>query len=403
MDEIKMPKKIMIIGNGFDLAMKAKTKYEDFYNCLKTCMEAKTLEAFEDEFFRNNKNSKALVDTFFDIAKDNRENYFIEYFLNYKKIFGDWVSFEQELTRIVKAFDDLIFRLNSNETMSPIMSSDGSRSAAVKVKDNRDLWQVLKVNQDNKYFKCVFSYNPTGDPFYFKHKKDRNDCELYRTEYEVYKAVERFSESFPKELFKDLTVFSALFSLYLEIVEHFVNYDRIVKDAYDCDIIINYNYTNYLDRLLKNNYLSRTVLYINGSLENVQGEPKDKIVFGIDSDTELSNTQFKLFTKRIQRSIKETDVSRLNSVLGDHIEEIIVIGHSLDIADYESLGFIFSKCEGDGLKPQITVYYYDLEARMNLTINLEAILGSKKFDEYQRGDKLRFIPSEKAWIKADNR
>ena len=392
--EIKTPKTLTIVGNGFDLAIGAKTTYENFYECLKDCFQAISIDDFKNEYIHED--NEGLINTFYDIVSNNRDNYFINYFLNYEVIFGNWVSFEKELTKIIKGFDNLITSLNSHDKLFMDLTPQTSVSTYVKIMDKTNLLQVLSVFPNNKFFHAnlrVQDFEKGGAvPFSIKGK-------LFKDIYEVYKGVEEFSEQFPNSLYNDLIIFSNLFSLYLGIVNHFVHFDKIIKDAFDTSYFINYNFTNYLEQLIKQNGLTASnVLYINGLAENINCLPREKIVFGIDSNTKLDNLAFEIFTKRVQRSLKDTDVSHLDHVLDNSFEDIYIIGHSLNIADYESLSFIFSKCE-DGFKPKITIYCLDNIAKRDLIINLKTILGNNKFDEYQREGMLSFINSNKAWIK----
>ena len=395
-DEMRMPIKLTIVGNGFDLAIGAKTSYGDFYECLKECFNAPNLEEFKNHYvFGDN---EQLIDSFFDIVLNNKDNYFINYFLNFERVFGNWVAFEKELTRIISSFDSLITALTSNKLYMDLTRGSGV-DLYVRIIDKTDLLQVLNVYPNNKFFQVNLRVQDfkTVDkdaavPITLKGKS-------FSTIYEVYKGISDFSDSFPLLLYNDLTVFSNLFSVYLGIVDHFANFDHIIQDAFDSSFFINYNFTNYLERIMKENGLaSETVLYINGLAENLNGKAKEKIVFGIDSDTKLLNIGFEVFTKRIQRSIKDTDVSHLDFILKNNYEDVFIIGHSLNLADYESLNYILTRCE-NGIKPKITIYFYDEVARINLIINLKTILGNEKFDEYQREGMLELIESKRAWIK----
>lgn len=394
--EVTIPKTLTIVGNGFDLAIGAKTAYENFYECLKDCFQSASIDDFKNTYIHEN--NEELINSFYDIVRKNRDNYFINYFLNYKVIFGSWVSFEKELTKIIKSFDHLITSLNSHDKLLMDLTPQTSVSTYVKIMDRTNLLQVLSIYPDNKYFYAnlhVQCFKKDGAvPFSIKGK-------LFKDIYEVYKGIEEFSEQFPNHLYNDLVVFSNLFSLYLGIVNHFVCFDKIIKDAFDTSYFINYNFTNYLEKLIAQNHLTPgNVLYINGLAENINGSPKENIVFGIDSNIKLDNLPFEIFTKRIQRSMKDTDISHLDHILNNSFENIYIIGHSLNVADFESLGFIFSKCEGE-VKPIITIYYLNDIAKRDLIINLNSILGNNKFDEYQREGMLRFVNSNRAWINSN--
>lgn len=393
--EVKMPKTLTIVGNGFDLAIGAKTAYEDFYDCLKDCFQAVSINDFKNAYIHDD--NEELINSFYNLVKNNRDNYFINYFLNYEVAFGNWVSFEKELTKIIKSLDHLITSLNSHDKLFMDLTRHTFVTTYVRIMDRTSLLQVLSVYPDNKYFCAnlrIQDFTKDGAvPFSIKGK-------VFKNIYEAYKGVEEFSERFPNLLYNDLITFSNLFSLYLGIVNHFVCFDKVIKDAFDTSYFINYNFTNYLEKMIELNHLKfGDVLYINGLAENVNGFPKEKIVFGIDSNTKLDNLSFEIFTKRIQRSMKDTDISHLDFVLNNSFENIFIIGHSLNVADFESLGFIFSKCE-DAIKPKITIYCLNDVAKRDLIINLKTILGNNKFDEYQREGMLSFIDSNRAWIKS---
>lgn len=215
--EIKMPKTLTIVGNGFDLALGAKTAYKDFYECLKDCFQTISIDDFKNEYIHED--NEGLINTFYNIVSNNRDNYFINYFLNYEVIFGNWVSFEKELTKIIKAFDNLITSLNSHDKLFMDLTPLAFVSTYVKIMDKTNLLQVLSVFPNNKYFRAnlrVRDFEEDGAvPFSIKGKS-------FKDMYEVYKGVEEFSEQFPNSLYNDLIIFSNLFSLYLGIVNHFV-------------------------------------------------------------------------------------------------------------------------------------------------------------------------------------
>lgn len=394
-ETIQFPEKIAIIGNGFDLAIGAKTTYSEFYDCLKSCFDSTSLDEFKNHYI--SEDNELLVNAFYETVVKNKENFFINYFLNYQRVFGNWVAFEKELTNIIECFDELASCLNESDKTYFIDAGDHVRTY-VRIFDKTNLLQVLSVYPRNRFFSVGLS------PMQFRDDEQgvaipiKIEGKTFKNMYEAYKGFSNFSEEFPMELYKDLVVFSGLFSIYLGIVNHFAEFNRIIKDAFESTVFINYNFTNYLEKIMQENGLtSRAILHINGLAENINGKPEDKIVFGIDSNTKLSNLGFEIFTKRIQRSIKETDVARLTKSLAFCCEEIYVIGHSLNLADLESLGFIFSKCEEQG-KPTITIYYYDAQARIDLIINLKSILGNNKFDEYQREGLINLVKSASAWI-----
>lgn len=389
--EFKIPNELTIVGNGFDLAIGALTSYYDFYTCLKECFYADKKTDFMKKYHYNS--NDIIVSKFYDLVDNNRDNYFINYFLKYNNIFGDWVAFEKELTKIIINFDKLISRLKSFDKMN----IGQGNICYVNVGDEIDLLHILNVHSNNNFFDAdMFSLSVFYKDcvrFSIKGKKSNDYTQLLND-------ISIFLEEFPLMLYKDLILFSNLFSIYLGIVYQNAKIESKIINSFKKSFFVNYNYTNYLKRvLMNNNYYSDGVLYINGVVEDFSGDLNNKIVFGIDSNVSLTNIGFEVFTKRIQRSIINTEISKLNNILESAIFECInIYGHSLNNADYESLHFIFLKCSAKS-KPTIVTYYYNEDAKVNLIINIKKILGDEIFDEYQREGKLLFINSNKIWIK----
>ena len=250
--------RLTIVGNGFDLAIGAKTKYEDFYECLRVCLDSKSLEEFKNHYPNSD---ERLSDLFYSTVERNRDNFFINYFINYASVFGNWVEFEKELTKIVKSFDNLISYLNSSDRLLVHATSTGSVKSYVRLFDDMTLLQVLSVYKDNKFFFTDLSQYNFRDKGYILFNLNGKRCNSI---YAFYNRVESFSQDFPKELFKDLTVFSNLFSIYLGIVDHYAQLNRKLKDITAISIFINYNFTDYLEKITgANTSDSKRIININ--------------------------------------------------------------------------------------------------------------------------------------------
>ena len=384
-DNIVFPRTLTIVGNGFDLSLDALTSYECFYNCLKDCFETDDIDVFKNKYI-NNDNTDCLK-AFFELVKEKNDNYFINYFLRYKKIFGDWVSFETELTRIVRSFDSLITHLNNRNDYIIGISTDAG--VYMRILSEVDLMSTINVFPNNRFFECgtkAAMWMKVDPPVVLFKIKEKN-C---KNEYEVYKSIDDFTLSFPKGLYDDLCVFSDLFSLYLLIVKDIKN-DKISYGAMlDSDYFINYNYTNYLDYMTaKNGCCPLDILYINGRIDYSTYKAKNRVVFGIDSNTKLKNIGFEVFTKTVQRSLYDTDIQRLSRILSEDIEVIYIFGHSMNLADFESLNYIFSCSEKYGM-PSVYIYCLNDSAKIDIIMNLRRILGNDRFDDYQRKGRLNF-------------
>ena len=387
---------LAIIGNGFDLNLGAQTSYESFFECLKDCFNAESLSNFKSSYISDD--NEIAINNFYNLLDKNKDNYFVNYFLNYQKAIGSWVSFENELTQIICAFDELITCLNSED--GTVIDVSGFPILNIKVLDKHKLLSVLNVFPKNKFFTVNNSLfeittNKTGGISMFfgdETKKGFHDIR-YKTEI--------FSETFPKELYKDLVVFSDLFSIYLSIVNHFVKYNCVFNALKDCRLFVNYNYTRYLERfLLKRDQETEQIVYINGTVNTMDGKRTDNIVFGIDSSVVLKNKGFEVFTKSIQRSLMDTDIKMIESLSKEYVSAIYVFGHSLSLADYESLHFLFLSYSKKIRK--IVIYCYDRNARIELTINLKAILGDDLFYQFQREGIISFPDSSETKNESEN-
>lgn len=288
---LRVPVKLIIVGNGFDIAIGARTTYEAFYECLKDCSHSKTVDTFKKKYFYEG--NEELIDSFYEIVKSNKENYFINYFLKYAIVFGSWVSFEKELTKIIKAFDDLSTTLNSPDKVLVYASSSGDWAKVyVNASDNTGLLQVLSVYPDNRFFltslKLTHYEGANRLNFQIKGKK-------YEDIYGYYNRAEEFPRVLAKGLFDDLAVFSDLFSIYLGIVDHYVKPGYKLKgvEKQKYPLFINYNFTNYLNALIEDDESDyKKIININGLVGNLSGTSGTNIVFGIDSDTQISNHEF---------------------------------------------------------------------------------------------------------------
>ena len=139
---------LAIIGNGFDLNLYAQTSYDSFCECLKDCFNAESLPSFKTSYISDD--NEIAINDFYNLLNDNKDNYFVNYFLNYQKVIGSWVSFESELTKIICAFDELITCLNSSN--GTVIDLSGTPVLNVKILDKHKLLSVINVFPNNKFF-----------------------------------------------------------------------------------------------------------------------------------------------------------------------------------------------------------------------------------------------------------
>ena len=366
---------LLVIGNGFDRSLKAKTSYEDFYKLLVKCYNATSFNVFIDNLDQNYKNGDLKL--FYDLLqKEAKTNFFINYFILYNKSFNCWVDFESELEKIITGFDYLLTVLKDTDKF--VFNGHG---IFININKNIDLLSVVTNYPNNNFF----SSGITSKDYY---SFSINGAKIidYKT---LYKEMSKFVNSFPKSLYKDLSVFSQLFNIYLSIIKDDVSYDCLHSFFKECNVAVNYNYTDFLMHYSKrNDHELKRILYINGECDYFNH--KDRIVFGIDSSVPIKNNEFFIFTKTAQRTIKNTDINNISKMLSDfYFNKIIVFGHSLSIADKDTLNYILTNCQRiDGERVNLEVYCYDEESKLSIISNLKVILGLELYTELQINNKL---------------
>ena len=93
-----MENNVLVIGNGYDLAHKLKTKYDDFIQYIK--------DAKEDDSFIPKQEDREFIHKCIDT------NGFLNYFLDYTNEIPGWVDLEKLIKKVVDYFE--IFFENYN-------------------------------------------------------------------------------------------------------------------------------------------------------------------------------------------------------------------------------------------------------------------------------------------------
>ena len=356
-----MGKKILILGNGFDLAHSLPTRYSNF---LDFCYDAifpkgnTIYEAFDkvflDNIIKQLGSAENFMEKIFCFTNYIKENIWYTY-LNalYKGdylIGENWIDFESEIKYIIETID----RYNKTSVYS---------YKNIVSEMNNNLISTDKFQKFNELLICS-PYSFEGKPFKDLRKMLYNDLEKLILALEIYLS---FVEAIPIRS-KSPNIF----------------------DDYDC--IINFNYTNTYQRVYGE---CDDQFYIHGEINN---DPNN-MVLGIDeywSEEERDNhTNFTIFKKFAQRIQKRTGIKSyewIDEILTDYdendsISEVFVFGHSLDVTDKDIL------C--DYLKSEatsVTIYCKDKETEGEYIANAIKIIGEKRLLEKvnQNPSKLKF-------------
>lgn len=377
-----MGKRILILGNGFDLAHGLPTKYSDF---LKFC---------NGIIFKKENTLKNYIQLWFaqynvTIEDDvHLTSYYEKVNLIYEYIFGNvwykyftklikgdgktsikgenWIDFESEIRYVIETID-------------------------THTKNITYLYGDIVNEMDNDKIEYPFKI------------QEFNSCLMHDKDYSV-KEIRGILHSDLNKLIKAL-------ELYLLIVED-IPIKLISKDisGFYYDYIINFNYTHTYNLNKHYNNLKvdvdepTEIFYIHGET----GKKPNNMVLGIDeywSEEERdSHTNFTIFKKFAQRIQKKTGVDSYkwikeisdlyekniakNSNRNSAVAEVHIFGHSLDLTDTDIL-----KAYLESEATDVTIYCKDEATEGEYIANVIKIITEDRLLEKvnQYPPKLKFV------------
>ena len=378
-------KKILLIGNGFDLAHGLPTSYKDFLDFCKMVRELYTYPIIDNEYnqkklidwntdktikskllecYENRKNcfedkittQCKELDELYDCIK---ENVWINYFLEREKSIGEnWIDFESEISNVVQAIETLKGYIERDEDV-------------LKIKDTKQKTIIYFLKIAKKSLQDVFNL----------------------------KRIDGFIEDISIELDKLIR------SLEIYICE-FVNEIDIIKENDDIktitpDYVLSFNYSNTYERIYGQSK-EVTYDYIHGKADIENNVDTCNLVLGIDEyleDDKNDKLEFIAFKKFYQRIYKSTDSTYMKWV--EQIKKypevnhnLFIFGHSLDKTDRDILKLLICN---DNVTTKI--YYCrknknDKKELGKLIKNLVRIMGQDELISRTMGEHktIEFIP-----------
>ena len=334
---------ILILGNGFDLAHKLDTKYNDF---LKYCQE-----------------KYSSINSVGTVHSNNflYNNVWVKHFLN-KTLAGDkWIDLENEIYNVITKLSELPYFKNG-----------------VWYERYKDI--VFLISKDYEEFNFDESQKYFRKPELFY---NANDCYCITI------------KDFVNFLYSQLRDFVKEFEKYLVEEEN-----RKIKNTpkfnlrvnSDCVSLLNFNYTDTCEQLYKINFnysscgIKTKAVYVHGKINN---EDSCNMVLGTHSfDNEQIPVEFNIFKKHHQRH-KYGTIEPYQELLNElkypkkiYVPTFHIIGHSLDKTDHNILKHILLAKE----KSIINIYYHDEDALARMQSNIDLIIG-----EEEVMTKVRFI------------
>ena len=372
---------ILILGNGFDIAMGRKTKYTDFIE-------------FEQRLFAEPESDlQDLLDSRsidIDKYKDNLYLKFINE--NRDKIGENWSNLEIVISQLA---DAIIFFKDNNEILFNVTSSN-------------QIWLLEdKLLKEKNYVSKVY----IAKVF----------IELYR--YKGWRILERevALEKLNNEFINQLDLLIELLEIYLSYLDYLdfeVGEIKAKPTALDAvsvlsnSSVLNFNYTNTSSHLFET--FEEKTHFIHGRINLDRAFNRiNTMVFGIEDKENDVNSDLIPYQKYYQRVVKETGnkfeeffIKRNYTVkntfpLGRAVptrvpvsKNIVIFGHSVDPLDKE----IFQKCfelVKKGEYPYRFIFtYYDDAAKRSIIKNLAIILGKEKLVELTGKRNVVFVKSD---------
>lgn len=368
--DIYTPRKVLVIGNGFDIAHGLPTSYPDFLRIMKEpeyfldCynqMIGKTHIGVIENTDCWDKYLKCITEDDQDDVNKMvtilRDNPWAHYYANCNAEINGWVDFEHEMMPVIDMFNRIISNGSQN------VGNGQNNYALVKIED---IGIIRLASLWPKYIK-EYSWHGTGnDGVTLKienHYTDKQYGVIYG------KLLD--------DLKSDLDEFVEGFCLYLNLftkkIEKRVSWveKMVVSD------IINFNYTGTIYQYDK--LREAEISYVHGSLTN---SDDTKMIFGVNRVANDAEYRFKDFEKRYLRLCNSTK-QLYRKIIAEDNYELEIFGHSLDITDKCILEPLIR-----GAKKTVIYCYKDINTKKK---NLMLMLGDDDTENMLNDDIITLI------------
>lgn len=372
---------ILILGNGFDIAMGRKTKYEEFIEFTNDLSSRKKYIVNFRKFIKPYKKIK---------LSNYKDNLYLKFINENRDRLGEnWSNLEIMISQLADAI--MYFKKNTNV----LFKCTGPDYYSLI----DDVLEGASNYIAKRYIAKVF------------------DDEFSENEIDSYKK-ELFIENLNGLFIKHLDFLIELLEIYLSYLDYFdfeVSKIKAKPTALDAvsnisnSSVLNFNYTNTSGHLFGT--FEEKTHFIHGRID--LDRTINTMVFGIEDKENDVNSDLIPYQKYYQRVVKETGnkfeeffikrnyTVKNTSVAGRAVptrvlvsKNIVIFGHSVDPLDKE----IFQKCfelAKKGKYPYRFIFtYYDDAAKRSIIKNLAIILGKEKLVELTGTQKVVFVKSD---------
>lgn len=366
---------ILILGNGFDLAMERKTSYSDFVEFANNLFPITDiqLKKFLDE---NNIN-----------IEEYRDNFYLRFINENRSSLGEnWCNLEIMISQLAEAID--FYRLYPD---SIYLSGKNTLKVVYVDKFRKEI-----VSQDNFASKMF-----VAEIFYEMFDK----LGLDRLERKI--AISKLNEIFIAHL-ELLTNLLEIYLSYRDYIDFEINKIGPAETALNAideiseSSVISFNYTHTPHKLFR--IPIENTHYIHGRIDLSRHKLEiNTMVFGIEDKEIDVNSSLIPYQKYYQRIVKETGSKyeeffkprRAEDLYGGlKKKNIIVFGHSVDPLDKEIFQNCFTLTSNYFYEYRFIFTYYNESAKRSIIKNLAIILGKDKLVELTGNRNVVFTKSD---------
>lgn len=372
---------ILILGNGFDIAMGRKTKYTDFIEFEKQLFSNPDEELLE---FLKDKNIR---------IEEYKDNLYLKFIHENKDRLGEnWSNLEIMISQLA---DAIKYFKENNEVLFKVATT------------GRDWLLEEDLLQEKNYRSKLYIANMFFSLF---HEKGWSSLER-----EV--SLDKLNNEFIKQL-DFLIELLEIYLSYLDSQDFKDSNFQVKPTALDGipnlknSYVLNFNYTNTSGHLFETP--EENTHFIHGQIN--LGRPINQIntmVFGVEDKEDDVNSDLIPYQKYYQRVVKETGnqfeiffntnyftVKRNIPGIGTNTNKykvsknIIIFGHSVDPLDKEIFKKCFALAENGKYDYRFIFTYYDDTAKRSIVKNLAIILGKEKLIQLTGSRNVVFVKSD---------
>ena len=364
---------ILIMGNGFDIAMGRKTKYTDFIEFEKQLFSNPDEELLEFLKAKNISIEKYKDNLYLKFINENEETLGI-----------NWSNIELIISRLLDAI--VYFKNNSDVLFESIYYFDTYKFDKVLLD---------RSNYIAKYYVVKVIVGNFGQIEF-----DNKEKELL---------IEELDKLFLNQL--DLLIeLLEIYLSYLDYIDFDIQKFEANSTALDAisdlsnSSVLNFNYNNTSGYLFGTS--EEKTHFIHGRIDLDRTFNRiNTMVFGIEDKENNVNSDLIPYQKYYQRVVKETGTKfedffkpvyeYLNvGIAKSFPKNIIIFGHSVDPLDKEIFQKCFALAENGKYDYRFVFTYFDEPAKRSIVKNLAIILGKEKLIELTGKQKIVFIKSD---------